>query len=120
MNTALNSNAALLQNYQGMADAHVRSQAAAALGEAAKSGDAKRVEQAAQDFEAVFIGEMLKPMFEMIEVNDTFGGGKGEEVFRDFMVQEYGKMIAKQGGIGLADQVKAELIRQQSRTQTEE
>ncbi len=73
----------------------------------------KKIEATANDFEAVFITEMLKPMFEMVEVDPIFGGGKGEEVFRDFQLNEYGKMIAKQGGIGLADDVKAQMIHMQ-------
>lgn len=68
---------------------------------------------AAKDFEAMFISEMIKPMFEGLEVDDTFGGGKGEEVFRGLLVQEYGKQIAAQGGIGLAHFVQEELIRAQ-------
>lgn len=73
----------------------------------------KKIETTAQDFEAVFITEMLKPMFEMIDVDPVFGGGKGEEVFRDFQLNEYGKMISAQGGISLAEQVKAQLIHAQ-------
>lgn len=72
-----------------------------------------KADKAAQDFEAVYISEMLKPMFETVEVDDTFGGGKGEEVFRGMLTQEMGKSIAKQGGFGLADQVKAELMKLQ-------
>ena len=73
----------------------------------------KKIEATAEDFEAVFITEMLKPMFDMVEVDPVFGGGKGEEVFRDFQLNEYGKMISKQGGIGLAEQVKSQLIQMQ-------
>ncbi len=73
----------------------------------------QRIDGAARDFEAVFLSEMLKPMFEGIEVNEIFGGGKGEEIFSDMMVQEYGKKIAEAGGIGLASFVRNELIRQQ-------
>ena len=69
--------------------------------------------QAAQDFEAVFISEMIKPMFETVDVDDTFGGGKGEEVFRGLMVQELGKSLAKRGGLGLSDHVNAELLKLQ-------
>lgn len=75
--------------------------------------DIKKVEEAAQEFEAVFIGEMLKPMFEGIETDDMFGGGKGEEVFRGMMITEYGKMIAQNGGIGLADHIKETMIQLQ-------
>ena len=85
----------------------------AATLDGAKSKNAERTNQAAQDFEAVYISEMLKPMFETVDVDDTFGGGKGEEVFRGLLVQEMGKSIAKQGGFGLADQVKAELLKTQ-------
>lgn len=78
--------------------------------------DARKLEQiedAAKEFEAVFMSEMLKPMFEGIETDSTFGGGKGEEIFRGFMIQEYGKILAETGSIGIADQVKAELIERQ-------
>lgn len=72
-----------------------------------------KIEETARDFEAMFMAEMLKPMFEDIETDGPFGGGKGEEVFRSFMLQEYGKMIAETGQIGIADQVKTEMIRMQ-------
>lgn len=78
--------------------------------------DAKKsqqVEDAAEQFEAVFIGEMIKPMFEGISTDGMFGGGKGEEVFRDMLVQEYGKLMAKNGGIGLSSQVKDAMIKMQ-------
>jgi Rod binding domain-containing protein len=71
------------------------------------------IEDAAQDFEAVFLSEMMKPMFETVEVDSMFGGGKGEEIFRSFMLQEYGKMMSASGSIGISDRVKAELIRLQ-------
>ena len=75
--------------------------------------DIKRIEETAQDFEAMFVSEMIKPMFAGIETDGPFGGGKGEEVFRGFLLSEYGKMVAKSGTIGIADHVKAEMIRLQ-------
>ncbi len=84
------------------------------LAAAAKTKSDEKINGAAQDFESVFVSEMLKPMFETVGVDDMFGGGKGEEVFRGMMVQEMGKSIAKQGGLGIADQVRAELIKIQS------
>ena len=76
----------------------------------------RQIDEAAQDFEATFLSEMLKPMFEGVEVDEIFGGGRGEEVFRDLMIQEYGKTMAQSGGIGLAKHVREELIRQQEGT----
>lgn len=79
-------------------------------------GDDKRNEKlgkTAEDFEAVFIAEMMKPMFEGISTDGPFGGGKGEEIFRDMMVQEYGKIIARTGSIGIAGSVKEAMIQMQ-------
>ncbi len=75
--------------------------------------DAAQLEAAAQDFEAMFVTEMMKPMFEQIKPDERFGGGKGEEIFRGLMLQEYGKMMAETGQLGIADSVKQELIRMQ-------
>lgn len=77
-----------------------------------KMSDAQ-IEKVAKEFESVFIAQMLAPMFDSVEVDETFGGGTGEEMYRSLMVEEYGKLIAKTGGIGIADQVKAELLRLQ-------
>lgn len=77
------------------------------------------IKDAAQEFEAVFITEMLKPMFEGIELEEPFGGGKGEEVFHSFLLQEYGKLVAQTGSIGIADHVQQELINIQEQVDNE-
>ncbi len=83
------------------------------LKDAVKTRDEKKIDQAARDFEAVFVGEMLKPMFEGLDPDPLFGGGKGEEIFQGLMIQEYGKSIAAGGGFGLAQAIKAEMVRLQ-------
>jgi Rod binding domain-containing protein len=50
-------------------------------------------------------------MFEGIKSDGPFGGGYGESVFRSLMIEHYSKTIAEQGGFGLADQVKREILR---------
>ncbi len=79
-----------------------------------KDKNAARVEQAAADFEAVFFAEMLKPMFEGLETDEMFGGGKGEEIFRGMMVQEYGKEIARRDITGIQTAVRSALIEMQA------
>lgn len=69
---------------------------------------------AAQDFEAMFLADVIRPMFDSIDVDEQFGGGKGEEVFRGMLSDEYGKIMAKSGGIGLASPVKDALLRAQA------
>ena len=68
------------------------------------------VSKAAREFEAVYLTEMMRPMLETVPVSEAFGGGHGEEIFRDMLADEYGKMMARTGGIGLASSVKAAMI----------
>ncbi len=81
---------------------------------APKDAKMEQIEETARDFEAMFLSEMLKPMFETVDVDKNFGGGRGEEVFKSFLVDEYGKQLSATGGLGIADQVKEELIRMQT------
>lgn len=104
--TATDARIAMIQS-----KAEQAAQAASAL--KAKGIDVEKIDTAARDFEAVFLSAMMKPMFEEIEPDALFGGGKGEEVFNDLILDEYGKNMAAGGGIGIAAMVKEELIRQQ-------
>ena len=70
----------------------------------------QKMDAAAQDFEAVFISQMLEHMFDGVETNEMFGGGEAEDIYRSMMIDEYGKMMSKTGGIGLADHVKRQLL----------
>jgi len=59
---------------------------------------------AAEAFEAAFLAEMLK----YTGINsqpDGFGGGEGEDAFSSFLTEEYARLMAARGGIGLAEQV---------------
>ncbi len=87
--------------------------AAAKLQPAVKDKKMAKIDEAAQDFEAMYMTEMLRPMFEGIEVDPHFGGGKGEEVFNGMILEQYGKIMARHGGIGMAKYVKEEMIRLQ-------
>jgi flagellar protein FlgJ len=84
---------------------------------ASKDLKMQQIEESAKDFEAMFMSEMLKPIFESVEVNETFGGGKGEEIFRGFIRDEYAKNYAATGGIGIAALVKEQLIQMQAKAE---
>lgn len=68
-----------------------------------------------QDFEALFVGMMLKSMRSTVPEDKLTGGGHGEEIYRSMLDQEYAAAAAKRGGMGLAKQVEKEIIRQESR-----
>jgi peptidoglycan hydrolase FlgJ len=68
---------------------------------------------AAQNFEANFLGAMFENMFTDIDGEGPFGGGQSNGIWRSFLTQEYAKIFAKAGGIGLADPVYRALIAHQ-------
>lgn len=70
-------------------------------------------EAVAQQFERMFIAEMLQPMFSGIETDGPFGGGTGEDVFRPMLLDQYADAVAKAGGVGIADAVLKEILRLQ-------
>ncbi len=73
------------------------------------------IDAAARDFEAVFIGQMFEQLFADVKTDGPMGGGSGERIFRSLMIQEVGRQMANQGGMGLADNVKRELLALQER-----
>lgn len=81
----------------------------------AKMDDMAKAEAAAKDFEAVFMSQMLTPMFEGLKPDPMFGGGHAEEIYQSLIIQEYGKILAERGGIGIADSVKQTILEMQSK-----
>ncbi|WGM31593.1 rod-binding protein [Brevundimonas sp. NIBR11] len=73
-----------------------------------------RMRETAERFEASFLSQMLKPMFEGISTDGPFGGGEAEGQWRSFMIDEMAKQTVRHGGIGLADTVMSEMIRMQA------
>lgn len=90
------------------------------LKETARLKNDEALTEAARDFEAMFITEMMKPMFEELKPDPMFGGGKGEEVFFGMMLDEYGKIMSQTGQIGIADSIKQELIKLQEAKNVQE
>jgi flagellar protein FlgJ len=72
-----------------------------------------RTRKAAGEFESQFMSQMLTHMWENVETDDYFGGGHGDEMFRSMLVSEYGKMITRSGGLGIADQVQHAMLQMQ-------
>ena len=89
---------------------------AAQAAQAPKAAAARTPEAAratGEDFEAFFISQMLDHMSAGLKSDGLFGGGAGEDTYRGMLNQEYGKVIAKSGGIGLADTVTREILKLQ-------
>lgn len=69
--------------------------------------------KAAQDFESFFLSQTFETMFQGVGDDDLFGGGEGEKIYRSLLLQQYSKVAAKSGGVGIADAVQREILRSQ-------
>ncbi len=68
---------------------------------------------AAEELEGLFISQMVAHMFNDLPTDGYFGGGNSEKIFREMMVDEYGKGLAKAGGIGLSDSIYTQILKMQ-------
>ena len=72
-----------------------------------------RARAASQQFESVFLLQMLNSMYAGISTEGPFGGGKNEAMFRSMLNEEIANEISKSGGIGIGESVYRELLRLQ-------
>lgn len=84
-------------------------------GKTVKTGaaDPKAAKEAAVQFEALFLGQMMQQMFQGVGADSLFGGGHGEEMFRTMLVDEYAKQMAGRKGVGLSDAIERQLLKLQ-------
>lgn len=70
--------------------------------------------KAAQDFEAMALGEFLKPIFDTVDLSKSpLGGGEAEGQWKPMMVDALAKQIAAANGLGLARPVFIQMIHMQ-------
>jgi flagellar protein FlgJ len=81
---------------------------------AIKTADPKEADRVAREFEAMFLSNMLQPVFAGIKSSKGFfGGGHAEDAFQAMLVDEYGKVMAKAGGVGIAQMVRDQILKLQ-------
>lgn len=74
------------------------------------SPNAAKIRESAEEFEAVFLSQMLTTMTQ--ELGGAGGvAGEGGDVYRDMFTQEVAKMISRSGGIGIADSILQEMLK---------
>lgn len=79
----------------------------------------RKMRETAEQFEASFLSQMLKPMFEGIKAEGPFSGGDAEDTWQSFMIDAMAKQTVKAGGIGLADQVVTQMLKMQEEAQSQ-
>lgn len=103
---AQNGVLALQQMRASQSDAMAKSLQALPQGSARDAAARKT----ANEFESMFLSQMFEHMSAGIKTDGPFGGGQGEEMFRSLLNQEYAGMLAKRGGIGIADHVYRQIL----------
>lgn len=76
----------------------------------------QRIDESATKYESIFLSEMLNHMFKEVSfdpMNDTDSGGP-QDIYKQHLVTEFADIIAEQGGIGLAKDIRAQLIELQT------
>jgi Rod binding domain-containing protein len=80
-----------------------------------------KIWKAAQDFEAMTLSALLKPMFDTVDLaHNPLGGGDGEATWAPMLVDEYAKQMTQRGGMGLAVPVFQQMLRMQEDKQGKE
>ena len=77
-----------------------------------QGGQIKRLRETAQDFEALFVAQMLATMTQGLG-QGLAGEGAQSDVYQDMFNQEVGKLISRAGGIGVADAILREMLKMQ-------
>jgi flagellar protein FlgJ len=68
---------------------------------------------AAEQFEAVFLAQMLATITKGLGSEQLFGGGPEQSFFHDMFTDEVAKLISRSGGVGVADAVLQEMLKAQ-------
>ncbi len=82
----------------------------------AATTDPAAAHKTGEDFEAFFLSQVFENMFTGVGTDSLFGGGNAESVYRSLLLQQYSKVAAKAGGVGIADAVQREILRAQEGT----
>ncbi len=69
--------------------------------------------KAGEDFDAFFLSQVFKSMFDGVGTDALFGGGNAENIYRSLLIQQYAKVAAKTDTSGIGADVTREILRMQ-------
>jgi len=72
-----------------------------------------KAKAAAGDFESMFLNSMFQQMNTSVGGEGPFGGSGALKIWRSMLTDQYAKLYAQNGGIGIAKHVYDELLRLQ-------
>ena len=76
------------------------------------NAEMKKLKSACDDFEAIFIKQMLDAMKKTINRSELTKRNMGEDIFEDMLYDEYSKKMSGAAGLGVGDMMFQQLSRQ--------
>jgi Rod binding domain-containing protein len=67
--------------------------------------------EATQEFESLFISQMMAAMRSTVQESSLMGSSSGEKMFRQMLDQEYARNISRGSGFGIGEMLYQELSR---------
>ena len=77
----------------------------------ADNQDQARLQQACADFEALLIQKLFQTMRAAIPKSGLMDTGPAEDIYSSMLDQQVAQDLALQGGLGLSNQIKAQIVR---------
>lgn len=68
------------------------------------------IRETAKTFEGILLGQLTTIMLQTVPVDEDFGGGSAEEMYRGMMAEEIGQEMARSGGLRLSDALVRQMI----------
>ncbi|MBC7187800.1 MAG: transglycosylase SLT domain-containing protein [Calditrichaeota bacterium] len=76
------------------------------------TAEQRRLRQACQEFESLFLAHLLKTMRESSSEEGLFGEGLGGDIYQSLFETEVARKMAQAGGVGLADLLYRSLVQE--------
>ena len=77
--------------------------------------DDEKLRDAANDFEAIFVQQMLKTMRKASLDSNLITKSEGEKIFQSMLDEHYSKVMSKSGSLGLGEMIYQQLISNQGK-----
>ena len=63
----------------------------------------RTLREATQEFESLFIGQMMREMRSTVPESNLLGSGSGQQIFREMLDQEFSRRAAYSGDFGIGE-----------------
>ncbi len=89
----------------------------AEMNSGARKLDREKLKKACEEFESIFILEMLKSMRQTVPQTGFLGNGTGKEIYQNLLDQELSKSLSRRGVMGLGRLVYQQWVEREERNQ---